>query len=129
MWSGRYVPRRFRCRFGRQLRGREIDRKRVDLVLYGNPPSRIQVVLNPCERQISVGTAGPQLRVPDSSGTAGHQSQTPDLNGHCRVSTASSRSQSLCQRGCQNQTKKMSNNMLHRMPHRLRHGMRNRMPE
>eukprot|EP00435_Cladocopium_sp_Y103_P046650 s488_g13.t1 len=32
------------------------------------------------ERQISVGTAGPQLR-------------TPDLTGHCRTSTASARSQ------------------------------------
>ena len=56
------------------------DRKRVDLVLYGNPQSGIQVALNPCEHQISVGTAGPQLRVPDSS-------------GHCRTSIANSRSQ------------------------------------
>ena len=73
-----------------------------------------------CELQISVGTAGPQLRAPDLSGhcqtstassrsqwalpdlncevqisvgTAGPQLRAPDLSGHCRTSTASSRSQ------------------------------------
>ena len=79
------------------------------------PPSSF--FLN-CELQISVGTAGPQLRAPDLSGhcwtsTASSKSQlaesqlalpdlnrelqiqprAPDLSGHCRASTASSRSQ------------------------------------
>ena len=60
--------------------------------------------------QISVATAGPQLRAPDISGhcrtpTASSRSQwplpdfnriqprAPDISGHCRTSTASSRSQ------------------------------------
>ena len=62
------------------------------------------------ERQISVGTAGPQPRAPDlsgycqtstycnqerqiSAGTAGPQPQAPDLSGHCQTSTKSARSQ------------------------------------
>ena len=72
------------------------------------------------ELQISVGTAGPQLRTPDLSGhcwtsaansrsqwalldlscelqisvgTAGPQLRTPDLSGHCWTSAANSRSQ------------------------------------
>eukprot|EP00435_Cladocopium_sp_Y103_P034745 s2782_g9.t1 len=43
--------------------------------------------------QIAVGTAGPQLHVPDPSGTAGPQSRVPDPSGHCRTSTASPRAQ------------------------------------
>ena len=73
-----------------------------------------------CELQMSVGTAGPQLRAPDLSGhcrtstassraqwalpdlncelqisvgTVGPQLRAPDLSGHCRTSTASSRAQ------------------------------------
>ena len=43
------------------------------------------------ELQIPVGTAGPQPRVADRS--AGPQPRLPGRSGHCRTSTASSRSQ------------------------------------
>ena len=62
------------------------------------------------ELQIPVGTAGPQPRLPDrirsqcalpdlnrdfqiAVGTAGPQPRLPDRSGHCRTSTATSRSQ------------------------------------
>ena len=43
--------------------------------------------------QIPVGTAGPPPRAPDPTGTAGPQPRLPGRSGHCRTSTASSRSQ------------------------------------
>ena len=45
------------------------------------------------ELQISVGTAGPHRERQISVGTAGSQPRAPDLSGHCRTSTAISRSQ------------------------------------
>ena len=65
--------------------------------------------------QIPVGTAGPPPRAPDPTGTAGPQPRLPGRSGHCRTSTASSRSQwalpdlngqiecqKICQIECQN---------------------------
>ena len=43
--------------------------------------------------QVAVGTAGPQPRAPIPVGTAGPQPRAPDPSGHCRTSTATSRSQ------------------------------------
>ena len=40
------------------------------------------------ERQISVGTAGPQPQAPDLNGTAGPQPQAPDLKLQISMGTA-----------------------------------------
>ena len=71
---------------------------RVPCLLLLPPPSSFQL-------QISMGSAKPQLRAPDLSGhcrtstassrsvgAARPQPWAPDLSGHCRSSTASSRS-------------------------------------
>jgi len=90
------------------------------LLLTTNSRSQWALLDLICELQMSVGTAGPQLRAPDLSGhcrtstassrsqwapsdlncelqisvgTAGPQLRAPELSGHCRTSTASSRAQ------------------------------------
>ena len=64
------------------------------------------------ERQISVGTAGPQP-------------QAPDLNGHCRTSTASARYQLALPD--LNRKRQMSDRMPQRMPDRTSEYMHLRM--
>eukprot|EP00435_Cladocopium_sp_Y103_P039283 s2837_g10.t1 len=46
-----------------------------------------------CELQISVGTADLNCQLQIAPGTAGLHLPAPDLSGHCRISTASSKSQ------------------------------------
>ena len=105
-----------------QVRVSDFIRDTFFLLLLPTTNSRSQWALLDlnCELQMSVGTAGPQLRAPDLSGhcrtstassraqwalpdlncelqisvgTAGPQLRAPDLSGHCRTSTASSRAQ------------------------------------
>ena len=84
------------------------------------PPPRSQWALPDLNRQVPVGTAGPQPRLPDRSGHAGPQPRLPDRSGHCQTSTG---------RMSEKMSERMSEDMPDRMPERMSERMSEDMPD